>query len=102
MANSMIIFRIRASSRRRGKRYEKKKDERKKAYHGEKVTPKDFLLHQELFRESESRRRASLRQSWWLPGHFVYRLQVIHPPCRLFSRLTSTKPTSIKPASRKC
>jgi hypothetical protein len=100
MANSMIILRSEPALPPEH-RHEKKKDERKGVNCGQKVSPKGILLRQGLLRESESRRRASLRHSWWLSGHFVYRLQVIHQPYRLFSRLTSTKPTRIKPASRK-
>jgi hypothetical protein len=84
MANSMIILGSGPTVPSEN-HHEKNEDERKEAYYGEKITPKVILLHQEFLRENESRRRANLRQSWWLPGHFVYRLQVIHPPYRLFS-----------------
>jgi hypothetical protein len=101
MTNSMIILGSEPALPPEN-RHEKKKDQRKGVNYGQKVGPKGILLRQGLLRESESRRRASLRQSWWVPGNFVYRLQVIHPPYRRFSRSTSTKPMKIKPASRNC
>jgi hypothetical protein len=72
----MIILRLEPTLPPEGQ-HEKRKDERQEAYYSEKLSPKDFLLHQGLLRESESRRGAGLHPSWWLPGPFVHRLQVM-------------------------